>query len=107
AAAVIGVPDPIKEQVPSGFVKLKGAVPENDETRKKINDEVAKRLGSYAKLAEIFFLKKLPSTISGKIMRRVLRDIRVTGEIKGDLTTLDDPESIELLRKAMEARKKQ
>jgi acetyl-CoA synthetase len=107
AAAVIGVPDPIKEQVPSAFVKLKGGVPEDDDTRKKINEEVAKRLGSYAKLAEIFFLKKLPSTISGKIMRRVLRDIRVTGQIKGDLTTLDDPESIELLKKAMEARKKQ
>jgi acetyl-CoA synthetase len=107
AAAVIGVPDPIKEQVPSGFIKLREGVPENDDTRKKINDEVARRLGSYAKLGEIFFLKKLPSTISGKIMRRVLRDIRVTGEIKGDLTTLDDPESIELLKNAMDARKKQ
>ncbi|MBI5018567.1 MAG: AMP-binding protein [Deltaproteobacteria bacterium] len=104
AAAVIGILDPIKEQIPSGFIQLKPGILESDELRNRINAEVGKRIGSYAKLGEILFLEKLPTTISGKIMRRVLRDVRVTGTIQGDVTTLEDAETVELLKRAMAGR---
>lgn len=104
AAAVVGIPDPIKEQIPTGFIKLREGIPETDELKGKINDEVIRSLGRFAKLEEIIFVKQMPTTISGKIMRRVLRDLRVHGKIAGDITTLEDTGSIDLIRKAMSSR---
>jgi acetyl-CoA synthetase len=105
SAAVIGVPDPVKEQVPVAFIKLKEGTEENNELRNEINKAVVKSVGKYAQLEEIIFVKQLPTTISGKIMRRVIRDIRIHGQVSGDVSTLEDAGSVELLQKAMKSRR--
>ena len=102
ASAVIGIPDPIKEQVPVAFVHLKPGVKESDAIRDEINKEVIDSIGKYAQLHEVIFVEALPTTISGKIMRRLIKDIRIYGDIKGDATTLEDRQSIGFLKKAME-----
>lgn len=101
SAAVIGIPDPIKEQVPVAFVKLREGAAGSKEMSDRINGEVVEKIGRIASLGEIIFVKQLPTTISGKIMRRVLRDLRVHGKITGDITTLEDTGSISLLKNAM------
>ncbi len=90
AAAVIGIPDPIKEQVPVGFIQLKESVSASEDIVDRIIDEVIIKVGKYAKLEETFIVKQLPTTISGKIMRRILRDIRIHGKISGDVSTVAD-----------------
>jgi acetyl-CoA synthetase len=101
SAAVIGIPDPIKEQVPVAFVKLREGIAESKELSERIIGEVVENIGRIASLDEIIFVKQMPTTISGKIMRRVLRDLRVHGKITGDITTLEDTGSISLLKNAM------
>ncbi len=102
AVGVVGIPDPIKEQVPVAFIKLKEGVGESDTLRKQINDEITNNIGSFARLEEMIFVEQLPTTISGKIMRRVLRDIRVSGKISGDQTSLENTGSIDLLKEAID-----
>ncbi|MBN2707181.1 MAG: AMP-binding protein [Deltaproteobacteria bacterium] len=101
AVGVIGIPDPIKEQVPVGFIQLKAGLSESPGLREEINREITAAIGAFARLEEMVFVAQLPTTISGKIMRRVLRDIRVNGEISGDRTSLENAGSIELLKTAI------
>ena len=100
-AAVIGIPDPIKEQVPAAFIQLCNDIPEDNQLKSKINNEVINKIGRHAKLSRIIFVEKMPSTISGKIMRRLLRDLLVHGEVRGDITTLEDTNSIEQIKELL------
>jgi acetyl-CoA synthetase len=100
-AAVIGVPDPIKGEVPMAFVVLKQGVVPNDELRKELREHVRKTIGPIAEPAQIFFVSKLPKTRSGKIMRRLLKAV-ATGAPLGDVTTLEDETSVEEAKKAYE-----
>jgi len=100
-AAVIGVPDPIKGEVPIAFVVLKHGVVPNDELRKELKEHVRKTIGPIAEPAQIFFVTKLPKTRSGKIMRRLLKAV-ATGAPLGDVTTLEDETSVEEAKKAYE-----
>lgn len=89
-AAVIGVPDEIKGQAIVAFVTpMQGA-----KTSIKFKDQliqfVSKQIGPMAKPKEVRFVKALPTTRSGKIMRRLLREIATCGKVKGDITTLED-----------------
>ncbi len=95
--AVIGIPDKIKGEVPVAFVVLKGKKPEL-KVKEELLALVRKQIGPIAKPKEIYIVKELPKTRSGKIMRRILRKL-FTGKELGDLSTLANPESVEAIRK--------
>jgi acetyl-CoA synthetase len=89
-AAVVGRPDEVKGQAISAFVTLEqGSTPSN-ELKEELRKWVAKEIGSLAKPDDIRFTDTLPKTRSGKIMRRLLRELATSGEVKGDTTTLED-----------------
>jgi acetyl-CoA synthetase len=89
-AAVVGRPDEIKGQAVSAFVTLKSGQHPTDELKNQLRQWVAKEIGPIAKPDDIRFTDSLPKTRSGKIMRRLLREIAAGGEVKGDTTTLED-----------------
>ncbi len=96
-AAVIGKTHEIKGQAVSAFVSLKEGVNGNEELIKELKGFVAKKIGALARPDDIFFTAELPKTRSGKIMRRLLRDI-AEGRALGDTTTLADPTVVTALR---------
>lgn len=98
-SAVVGFPHDIKGQALYAFVILDGNISE-EEALKKINDAVNKEIGHFARPEKIQFVKGLPKTRSGKIMRRILRKI-AEGEMHnlGDTTTLLDPEVVEEIKR--------
>ncbi len=89
-AAVVGRPDEIKGQAISAFVTLEQGVEPTAALKEELKKWVAKEIGSLAKPDEIRFTDMLPKTRSGKIMRRLLRELASSGEVKGDTTTLED-----------------
>src|SRR6267143_2273358 len=89
-AAVVGRPDDIKGQAISAFVTLEQGVTPTGALREEWKKWVAKEIGSLAKPDDIRFTDSLPKTRSGKIMRRLLRELASSGEVKGDTTTLED-----------------
>jgi acetyl-CoA synthetase len=89
-AAVVGRPDELKGQAISAFVTLEQGVPPTEELKEELKKWVAKEIGSLAKPDDIRFTDTLPKTRSGKIMRRLLRELASSGEVKGDTTTLED-----------------
>jgi len=101
-AAVVGKPDPIKGQALAAFVTVKEGVTTGDALATVLRDHVAKKIGAIAKPDAIFFAGDLPKTRSGKIMRRLLRDI-AEGKALGDTTTLADPAAIARLKEQYEA----
>tara|TARA_B110000037_G_scaffold29139_1_gene34794 strand:+ start:69301 stop:71265 length:1965 start_codon:yes stop_codon:yes gene_type:complete len=103
-SAVIGVPHEIKGQGLVAFVLLRGNDSDGSpELRKELNELVAKKIGKFARPEKIIFSADLPKTRSGKIMRRLLRDI-ATGHDLGNVTTLADAGVVEdLKRKYSEA----
>jgi acetyl-CoA synthetase len=102
-AAVVGRPDEIKGQAISAFVTLEQGVPPTDELKEELKKWVAKEIGSLAKPDDIRFTDMLPKTRSGKIMRRLLRELASSGEVKGDTTTLEDFGVIAKLKEQDEA----
>ncbi len=88
-AAVVGRPDDLKGQAIAAFVTLKGQAP-NEDLRKELKLHVRKEIGALAQPDEIRFTNSLPKTRSGKIMRRLLRDIASGKEQSGDTSTLED-----------------
>jgi acetyl-CoA synthetase len=89
-AAVVGRPDEIKGQAISAFVSLEHGVEPTMALKEELKKWVAKEIGSLAKPDDIRFTDTLPKTRSGKIMRRLLRELASSGEVKGDTTTLED-----------------
>jgi acetyl-CoA synthetase len=89
-AAVVGRPDEIKGQGVVAFVTLKGGQHASDALSKSLKAHVAKEIGAIARPDDIRFTTALPKTRSGKIMRRLLKEICAGGEVKGDTTTLED-----------------
>jgi acetyl-CoA synthetase len=89
-AAVVGRPDEIKGQAISAFVSLEHGVEPTLALKEELKKWVAKEIGSLAKPDDIRFTDTLPKTRSGKIMRRLLRELASSGEVKGDTTTLED-----------------
>ncbi len=97
-AAVVGRPDELKGQAISAFVTLEGGRTGSEELKKELRDHVAKEIGALAKPDDIRFTDMLPKTRSGKIMRRLLREIAAGGTVAGDVTTLEDFSVLEKLR---------
>jgi acetyl-CoA synthetase len=89
-AAVVGRPDEMKGQALVAFVTLKTGIHASPAIRDELRAHVAKEIGSVAKPDDIRFAEALPKTRSGKIMRRLLKQIAVGEDIKGDTTTLED-----------------
>ncbi|MCI0487248.1 MAG: acetate--CoA ligase, partial [Blastocatellia bacterium] len=89
-AAVVGRPDEIKGQAISAFVTLEGGNEASDGLKDELRQWVTKEIGALAKPDDIRFSDALPKTRSGKIMRRLLREIATSGEVRGDVTTLED-----------------
>jgi acetyl-CoA synthetase len=89
-AAVVGMPHEMKGQGITAFVTLESSRKPSEELKKELCAWVGKQIGSLAKPDLIRFTPSLPKTRSGKIMRRLLKEIAAGGEVKGDVTTLED-----------------
>ena len=97
-AAVVGKPHELKGQAISAFVTLETGQKPSPELREELRAWVAKEIGSLARPDDVRFVEALPKTRSGKIMRRLLRELAEHGEIKGDTTTLEDFAGLAKLR---------
>ncbi|MGI8460623.1 MAG: acetate--CoA ligase [Solirubrobacterales bacterium] len=97
-AAVIAVPDEDTGQAIFAFVTPEGTEPGDDDLVDELRGHVAEKIGKLARPKRIAFADDLPKTRSGKIMRRLLRDIAAGNEL-GDVTTLRDPGVVETLKK--------
>jgi acetyl-CoA synthetase len=89
-AAVVGRPDEMKGQAVVAFVTLEGGRTGNDKLRDELRQHVVKEIGALARPDDLRFTDALPKTRSGKIMRRLLRQIASGEEKLGDTTTLED-----------------
>jgi acetyl-CoA synthetase len=89
-AAVVGRPDDLKGQALVAFVTLRSEFRPNAGLREELRNHVAHEIGPVAKPDDIRFAEALPKTRSGKIMRRLLKQLAAGGEIQGDTTTLED-----------------
>jgi acetyl-CoA synthetase len=102
-AAVVGATDATTGQAIVAFVTVKGAgdgAPGGDEFVADLRDHVAHEIGPIAKPRQILLTPELPKTRSGKIMRRLLRDVAEQREL-GDVTTLLDPTVVSAIRDRM------
>ena len=102
-AAVIGKSHDLKGQAIAAFVTLRSGFEHGHELREELRDHVAQKIGALARPDDIFFSADLPKTRSGKIMRRLLRDI-AEGRALGDTTTLADPSVVSSLKEQYEER---
>jgi acetyl-CoA synthetase len=89
-AAVVGRPDELKGQALVCFVTLKNSFSASPALKEELRQHVAKEIGSLARPDDVRFAAGLPKTRSGKIMRRILKEVAGGGDVKGDITTLED-----------------
>lgn len=97
-AAVVARPDELKGSAIVAFVTLEGSHSPSDALNQELRAHVAKEIGALARPDDIRFTDALPKTRSGKIMRRLLREIATSGSVAGDVTTLEDFSVLEKLR---------
>jgi acetyl-CoA synthetase len=97
-AAVVGKPDDLKGEEIVAFVTLEGGRTASDDLAKALKSHVVQEIGAIARPGEIRFADALPKTRSGKIMRRLLRNLAAGQEIAGDTSTLEDRSVLEKLR---------
>jgi acetyl-CoA synthetase len=100
-AAVIGRTHEIKGQAIAAFVTLKGGQKMTSDLQNDIKGHVAKKIGALARPDDVIYAAELPKTRSGKIMRRLLRDI-AEGRALGETSTLADPAVVATLKQAYE-----
>ncbi|MFN7515261.1 MAG: AMP-binding enzyme, partial [Dolichospermum sp.] len=97
-AAVVGKPDELKGEEVVAFVTLEGTYQASEELSKELKKHVVSEIGAIARPAEIRFTDALPKTRSGKIMRRLLRNLAAGQEVSGDTSTLEDRSVLDKLR---------
>ncbi|HEX2188677.1 MAG TPA: hypothetical protein VHG51_07240, partial [Longimicrobiaceae bacterium] len=102
-AAVVGKTHELKGQAVAAFVTLKEGREPTEELKKELSDHVVRKIGAIARPDAILFAGDLPKTRSGKIMRRLLKDI-AEGRTLGDTTTLADPNVVSRLKSEYEGR---
>ena len=103
-AAVVAMPDDIKGAVPVAFVVPRAGIRlDTDLTwlENELADAVVSGVGAIARPGRVVVTPTVPRTRSGKIMRRLLRDLLLTGEVKGDLTSLENPDALETVRERL------
>jgi acetyl-CoA synthetase len=103
-AAVVGQPDALTGESIFAFVILKGGIDGSDELGQELRRHVATKIGPIARPKSVMFTPDLPKTRSGKIMRRLLRDI-AAGRALGDTTTLADAGVVQTIQEATRAGK--
>ncbi len=96
--AIIGIPDEIKGEVPLVFVRLADGFEGSAELEEQIHHHIVQQIGKIALPKTIIFADMLPKTVSGKIMRRLLKEIVVTGKVASDITGLEDPATVEQIQ---------
>jgi acetyl-CoA synthetase len=101
-AAVVGRPDDLKGQALVAFVTPRGGLKADEVLRKELKEHVVREIGALARPDDIRFTEALPKTRSGKIMRRLLRDIAAGKETVGDTTTIEDYSVLARLREEEE-----
>jgi acetyl-CoA synthetase len=101
-AAVVGRPDEVKGTAIVAFVTLELGQKLSEELKRELREHVSREIGALARPDEIRFTENLPKTRSGKIMRRLLRDIAAGKETLGDTTTLEDYSILAKLREEEE-----
>jgi acetyl-CoA synthetase len=99
-AAVVGATDPVTGQAIVAFVILRGDAEGSDELVKELRDHVARALGPIARPRQIMVVPELPKTRSGKIMRRLLKDVAENRQL-GDVTTLTDSTVMDLIKEKL------
>lgn len=97
-AAVVGKPDEIKGEEVVAFVTLEGTYQPSEELANALKQHVVQEIGAIARPGEIKFTDALPKTRSGKIMRRLLRNLAAGQEVSGDTSTLEDRSVLDKLR---------
>ena len=102
-AAVIGKEDEDKGQAPVGFVILEGDNEYSEELAKDIREQVGQKIGKVSRPDQVFIVEDLPKTNSGKIMRRILRNIAEGEDDLGDTSTLSDPNIAEDIKEQAQA----
>ena len=101
-AAVVGKSHDVKGQVVAAFVTLKGGKAGDDDLVVELKQHVVEKIGAIARPETVIFTADLPKTRSGKIMRRLLKDV-AEGKALGDTTTLADPDVVGRLKSQYEA----
>jgi acetyl-CoA synthetase len=97
-AAVVGKPDQLKGEEVVAFITLQGTYQASEDLSKELKQHVVKEIGAIARPGEIRFTDALPKTRSGKIMRRLLRNLASGQEVSGDTSTLEDRSVLDKLR---------
>ena len=97
-AAVVTRPDDVKGMVPIAFVVPRAGHVDSPELQAELAQAIVDAVGAIARPAAVYVVSTVPRTRSGKIMRRVLRDLVVTGVASGDLTSLDNPDAIDIVK---------
>ncbi len=97
-AAVVTQPDEVKGVVPVAFVVPRAGHADSKELQAELSQRIVEAVGAIARPAHVFVVSTVPRTRSGKIMRRVLRDLLVSGEATGDLSGLDNPDAFDVVR---------
>lgn len=97
-AAVVVQPDDVKGTVPVAFVVPRAGFADSKELQAELAQAIVDAVGAIARPARVVVVSTVPRTRSGKIMRRVLRDLLVTGQASGDLTSLDNPDAIDVVK---------
>ena len=87
---MVGRPDELKGQGVVAFVTVKTGVDASNDLKAELREHVGKHIGAIAKPDEVRFAEALPKTRSGKIMRRLLKEIASGAKVSGDTTTLED-----------------
>jgi acetyl-CoA synthetase len=101
-AAVIGVPDEVKGEVPVAFVVLREGYAPTDKLRAEVRLWVRTNFSAIAEPSQVFFVDRLPKTRSGKIMRRLIKAV-AEGKPLGDVATLEDEASVDEVREAYDS----
>lgn len=93
-AAVIGVPDEIKGQVPIAIVTVRQGVTDVSAIPARVSEAIETEIGAIARPRDVLVVDAMPKTRSGKIVRRLLKEILVSGEIRGDVSGVEDADHI-------------
>ncbi|MFQ5422866.1 MAG: acetate--CoA ligase [Phycisphaerae bacterium] len=101
-AAVVSCPDEITGEAIAAFVTVKGDQTPSSELERELREHVVRQVGAIARPREVRFADGLPKTRSGKIMRRLLKELATKGRVEGDTTTLEDFSTIAKLREQVE-----
>jgi acetyl-CoA synthetase len=99
-AAVVGVFDQTKGTVPIAFLTLLDGADPGD-VKQQVSDAVSSQLGGYARLSHVYLTSSLPKTRTGKIMRRLLRDVVEYGAPQGDTSAMDDAAGLQAVQHAV------